>query len=111
MARSAAAIETATWSLIHALLPEVLIFGGGIGERHYTLYREAAERAIAGATFAPEGAIRVVRAVLGNDAGMVGAAALMLDPRVNRAPTRKLVRDAQAQGNPLPRQVHGHLAL
>ena len=79
VARSAAAIETATWSLIHALLPEVLIFGGGIGERHYTLYREAAERAIAGATFAPEGVIRVVRAVLGNDAGMVGAAALMLD--------------------------------
>ena len=78
VARSAAAVETATWSLVHAFLPEVLIFGGGIGERHYPLYREAAERAIARARFAPEGTVRVTKAALGNDAGMVGAAALML---------------------------------
>ncbi len=77
VARAAAAVETATWSLIHAFVPEVLIFGGGIGEAHYTLYREAAERAIARAAFAPEGAVRVAKAALGNDAGMVGAAALM----------------------------------
>ena len=77
LARSAAAVETATWSLIHAFVPELLIFGGGIGERHYPLYRQAAERAIARATFAPKGAVHVARAALGNDAGMVGAAALM----------------------------------
>ena len=79
VARSTAAVETATWSLIHAFVPEVLIFGGGIGERHYPLYREAAERAIARATFVPEGAVHVAKAALGNDAGMVGAAALMLN--------------------------------
>ena len=79
LARSAAAVETATWSLIHAFAPEVIIFGGGIGERHYALYREAAERAIARARFAPEGAVQVARAALGNDAGMVGAAALVLE--------------------------------
>ena len=79
IARSADALETGVWSLIHAFLPELLLIGGGMGERHFTLYREAAERAIARAVLAPEGAIRVVKAALGNDAGMVGAAALMLD--------------------------------
>ena len=77
--RSADAMETAVWSLIHSFLPEVILIGGGIGERHFALYREAAERAIARAVLAPAGAIRVVKAALGNDAGMVGAAALMLD--------------------------------
>ena len=79
LARSADAIETATSSLIHTFLPEVIIFGGGIGERHYPLYRDAAERAIARAKFAPDGAVHVARAALGNDAGMVGAAALVLE--------------------------------
>ena len=79
VARSADAMETAVWSLIHTLLPEVLLIGGGIGERHFALYRASAERAIARAVLAPDGAIRVVKATLGNDAGMVGAAALMLD--------------------------------
>ena len=79
LARSAAAVETAASSLIHTFAPEVIIFGGGIGERHYPLYRDAAERAIARAKFAPDGAVHVARAVLGNDAGMVGAAALLLE--------------------------------
>ena len=77
--RSSDAMETAIWSLVHTLLPEVILIGGGIGERHFALYREAAGRAIARAVLAPAGAIRVVKAALGNDAGMVGAAALMLD--------------------------------
>ena len=77
IARGADAIETATSSLIHTFLPEALLFGGGIGERHYPLYREAAERAIARLKFAPDGAVRVAKAALGNDAGMVGAAALI----------------------------------
>ena len=79
VARSADAMEAGVWSLIHAFLPERLLIGGGMGERHFALYRDAAERAIARAVLAPAGAIRVVKAALGNDAGMVGAAALMLD--------------------------------
>ncbi len=79
VARGADAMETGIWSLIHAFLPEVILIGGGMGEQHFALYREAAERAIARAVLAPKGAIRVVKAALGNDAGMVGAAALMLD--------------------------------
>ena len=77
--RSSDAMETAVWSLVHTLLPEVILIGGGIGERHFSLYGEAAERAVARAVLAPAGAISVVKAALGNDAGMVGAAALMLD--------------------------------
>ena len=80
VARGADAMETGVWSLVHAFLPEVILIGGGMGERHFTLYREAAERAVARAVLAPKGAIRVVKAALGNDAGMVGAAALMLEP-------------------------------
>ena len=79
VARSTDAVEAAVWSLIHCFLPEALVFGGGIGERHFALYRAAAERAVARAVLAPKGAVRVVKAALGNDAGMVGAAALMLD--------------------------------
>ncbi len=79
VARSADAMEMAVWSLIHAFLPEVILFGGGMGERHFALYRDAAGRAVARAVLAPVGAIRVVKATLGNDAGMVGAAALMLE--------------------------------
>ena len=37
-------METAVWSLIHSFLPEVILIGGGMGERHFALYREAAER-------------------------------------------------------------------
>ncbi len=77
--RSTDAMETAVWSLIHSFLPEVILIGGGMGERHFALYREAAERAVARAVLAPAGAIRVVKAALGNDAGMVGAAAMMLN--------------------------------
>ena len=79
VARGADAVETAVWGLIHCFVPEIILFGGGIGERHFPLYRAAAERAVARAPLVPEGAVRVVRAALGNDAGMVGAAALMLD--------------------------------
>ena len=77
--RGADAVECAVWSVIHGFLPEVLLIGGGIGERHFPLYRAAAGRALARATLVPTGAVRVVKAGLGNDAGMVGAAALMLD--------------------------------
>ena len=79
LGRSADAMESAVWSLIHGFLPELLLIGGGIGERHFAFYRAAAERAVARAVLAPTGAVRVARAALGNDAGMVGAAALMLD--------------------------------
>jgi len=79
VARSAAAVESGVWSLIHAFLPEAILFGGGIGARHFPLYRAAAERALTRAVLAPEGAVRVVKAALGNDAGVVGAAAFMLD--------------------------------
>ncbi len=78
LGRSADAMESAVWSLVHGFLPELLLIGGGIGERHFAFYRAAAERAVARAVLAPKGAVRVARAALGNDAGMVGAAALML---------------------------------
>ncbi len=79
VARGADAVETAVWALIHSFLPERILFGGGIADAHFPLYRDAAQRAIARATLVPEGAIRVVKAALGNDAGLVGAATLALE--------------------------------
>ena len=78
LARTAAAVETATWSLIHGFLPERILIGGGIGAAHFPLYRDAARRALARAVLAPPGAVAVARAALGGDAGMIGAAALAL---------------------------------
>ena len=49
---------------------------GGLG---YFAAHLATERAIARSKFAPYGAVRVAKAALGNDAGMVGAAALVLE--------------------------------
>lgn len=79
LARAAAAIETATWSLIHGFLPERLLIGGGIGAAHFPFYRDAAQRAVARAVLAPAGAVGIARAALGADAGMIGAAVLAAD--------------------------------
>jgi glucokinase len=77
--RGVNAVETATWALIHSFLPELILFGGGIGEDHFPIYRDAARRAIARSTLVPQDAIQVIKAALGNDAGIVGAAALTFD--------------------------------
>ena len=54
------------------------MIGGGIGEEHYALFEGAAEAALGRASLPPKGAIRIAPAALGNDAGMVGAAAFAM---------------------------------
>ncbi|MCE9607106.1 MAG: ROK family protein [Planctomycetia bacterium] len=75
--RALRATYTAVWSIQHTLLPERLILGGGIIDDHFELFAGAARQAIDGAVMNPRGSTDVVRATLGNRAGIVGAAQLV----------------------------------
>ncbi len=72
------ALEIATWTILHTFMPELIVLGGGIVDEHFDLFAPAIESRIVQATMVPESGIRVVKASLGNDAGIVGAASLAL---------------------------------
>ncbi|HEY2944960.1 MAG TPA: ROK family protein [Vicinamibacteria bacterium] len=73
------AMSSATWTIVHALLPERLILGGGMMDEHYETFAAAAREAIARATLAPRERLSVARAALGNRAGVLGAASAVRD--------------------------------
>ena len=75
--RAAQAAAMAAWTLLHTLMPQRIILGGGLMDEHYELFAEAMRRKITPATMAPAGQITVAKAALGNDAGLVGAASLV----------------------------------
>lgn len=70
-----AATASAAWTILHALLPERLVLGGGMMDEHYETFAAAIRGAIERATLVPANRITVARAKLGGRAGMVGAAA------------------------------------
>ena len=73
-----AATATAAWTILHALLPERLVLGGGMMDEHYETFAAAiAGRDRAGHS-RPRDRITVARAELGGRAGMVGAAAAVM---------------------------------
>jgi glucokinase len=74
-------LGTATWTILHTFMPEVLVLGGGIMDSHYANLAPAVEQPLGHATMVPRHAFRVVKAQLGNDAGIVGAASLALRAR------------------------------
>lgn len=74
--RVQAALATAAWTIVHTYMPELIVLGGGIIDEHYELFAPQMQQCIDRATMVPRGGVRVVRAVLGNDAGLVGAASL-----------------------------------
>lgn len=76
--RGVNATATATWTLLHTCLPQRIVLGGGIGEDHFDRFAIAMREQIARATQAPKFGIEIVKASRGNDAGVVGAAGLML---------------------------------
>jgi glucokinase len=76
------ATSAATWTILHTLLPERLVLGGGMMDAHYDAFAEAVREAIGRATLVPVNRISVARAELGGRAGVVGAAgAVMAAPR------------------------------
>lgn len=76
--RAQHATTTAVWAVLHTFLPEVILFGGGVMDTHFTLYENAARQALEKATLIPPGIV-VKKAALGNGAGIVGAAALAME--------------------------------
>jgi glucokinase len=70
------------WDIAHTFLPERIILGGGIMDEHFEVFAPEARRRLETATMVPRGAVTIVRAALGNDAGVVGAAALAFQPPI-----------------------------
>jgi len=81
IARAVRAFRVAAWTILHTILPERIVLGGGISDEHYEVFAPAFREAIAAATMAPRENLSVAKALLGNDAGLVGAAHL---PFINR---------------------------
>lgn len=76
--RAQRATAVATWNLLHMCLPERIVVGGGIGEEHFDLFATSMREQIALATQVPRNCVEVVGARLGNEAGVIGAACLVL---------------------------------
>jgi glucokinase len=72
--RALAATATAAWTIVHTLLPERIILGGGMMDEHYEPFAAAVSEALSRATLIPAGRVGVAKAELGNRAGLVGAA-------------------------------------
>ncbi|MCX7400234.1 MAG: ROK family protein [Planctomycetales bacterium] len=69
---------TAIWTLAHTFLPQRFVLGGGLIDDHFELFAAHARTALSRAVLLPKGRVEVVRASLGNDAGVVGAASLVM---------------------------------
>ena len=69
--------------IVNMLNPQLILVGGGIGES-CPIVIERASAVIAEQALAGRRDVRVVRAELGNDAGVVGAAALAFDENDSR---------------------------
>ncbi|HEX5447332.1 MAG TPA: ROK family protein [Pirellulales bacterium] len=94
--RAQRAVAFAGWTILHTFMPELIVLGGGIAEEHFERFAAGIAEQIPRATMVPPGAVRVVRAALGNEAGLVGAASLALargkmlqQPAANRKPDQK----------------------
>jgi glucokinase len=78
--RAVRATAAVIWDIAHTFLPERVILGGGIMDEHFEVFAPAAREMLGAATMFPKGAVTLVRAELGNAAGVVGAAALAWPP-------------------------------
>jgi len=83
--RALRATAIAAWTILHTFLPERIVLGGGIAEAHYELFAAPFRESVAAATMVPQSHITITRAQLGNDAGLVGAAALVFSDRSDRS--------------------------
>jgi len=77
------ALGEALVGLVNVLNPQVILIGGGIGESCPLVLEHASAR-IQAEALAGRRDVTVVQASLGNDAGVVGAAALAFDEHESR---------------------------
>jgi glucokinase len=76
--RAMRAAANATWTLAHTFLPDGLVLGGGLMEEHFDLFAGPMRDGLTAASMVPRNRVQIVRAALGNDAGIIGAARLVL---------------------------------
>jgi glucokinase len=74
--RALTAAGRAAWALFHTFLPRRLVLGGGMMDHHFARFATEIRRHLDRATMLPRGEVSVAAAVLGNDAGLVGAASV-----------------------------------
>ena len=74
------ATATAIWTLAHTFLPQRFVLGGGLIDEHFELFAKPARESLSRAVLLPKGRVEIVRASLKNDAGVVGAASLVMKP-------------------------------
>ena len=72
------ALQSASWTILHTFMPELIVLGGGVMDEHYEVLAPAVAGQLPLATMVPPGGTRVVKALLSNRAGLVGAASLAL---------------------------------
>jgi len=77
--RAVRATGVAAWTILHTFMPQRIVFGGGIADEHFELFAAPFREAIAAATMVPRPHVSVVKAQLGQDAGLVGAASRALN--------------------------------
>ena len=65
--------------LVHLFNPELILIGGGISRQEELLLKPLRERVLHGAMPRFTEGLRIERAQLGNDAGLLGAAKFFLD--------------------------------
>ena len=84
--RAVDATATAAWTLVHTFLPQRIVLSGGIGEEHFEIFAAAMRQQISHATQIPKGRVEIVKACLGNNAGVIGAACLIFKTHNPPAP-------------------------
>jgi glucokinase len=72
------AITLGCLTIAHTLCPERIVLGGGLMDDHYETIASPIQNAIDQATLLPPKRIKLAKAKLGNLAGIVGAASLVL---------------------------------
>jgi glucokinase len=80
--RAVNATAAATWTMLHTVLPQRIILGGGIGEEHFDVFAAPMRQQISRATQILTGGVEIVKAKLGNAAGVIGAACLAFQPSI-----------------------------
>ncbi len=75
------AVSQAIWILLHTFVPEMIILGGGIMDEHFNVFKNHIDGTIKKAKLVEHLAVKVARAELGNQAGIVGAAYLGISSR------------------------------
>jgi glucokinase len=80
------ATATAAWTIFHTFLPQRILLGGGLGEAHFDSFAPAIERQISLATQFSNRSVEIIKARLGNGAGVIGAACLALQPTSSAIP-------------------------